>query len=61
MKRFDYPNSEIRNERLGELYKDKGLMLQAAVGFVGIFLSFVHSPDFWIRGISDHGIDAGAD
>jgi hypothetical protein len=33
-------------------------MLQAAVSFVGIFMSFVHSPDFWIHGISAHGIDA---
>ncbi|MBN1568767.1 MAG: hypothetical protein JXA73_13040 [Acidobacteria bacterium] len=59
MKRFDYPDSTMRDERLSELYKDKGLMLQAAVSFVGIFMSFVHSDDFWIRGISDHGIDAG--
>jgi hypothetical protein len=32
------------------------LMLQAAVGFVVIFLNFVHSPDYWIHGISDRGM-----
>ena len=58
MKRFDYPDSIARQEHLEELYKDKGLMLQASVSFVGIFMSFVHSSDYWIHGISDHGIDA---
>jgi hypothetical protein len=54
---FDYADSATREQHLELLYKDKGLMLQAAVGFVGIFMSFVHSSDYWIRGISDHGID----
>jgi len=31
-------------------------MLQAALGFVVIFLNFVNSPDYWIHGISDRGI-----
>jgi hypothetical protein len=57
MTRFDYADSAIRDQHLAILYKDKGLMLQAATGFVGIFMSFVHSSDYWIRGISDHGID----
>ncbi len=60
MRRFDHPDSVIRDERLSELYQDKGLMLQAAVSFVGIFMSFAHSTEFWIRGISDHGIDAAS-
>jgi hypothetical protein len=59
-RRFDYPDSTIRDQHLDELYKDKGLMLQAAISFVGIFLGFVHSPDFWIHGISAHGIDVEA-
>jgi hypothetical protein len=57
--RFDHVNSVIRDQHLDELYRDKGLMLQAAVGFVIIFLNFVHSPDYWVHGISDHGIDVG--
>ena len=59
MKQFDYVNSIIRDEHLDELYRDKGLMLQAAVSFVVIFLNFVYSPDYWVIGISDHGIEAG--
>jgi len=34
-------------------------MLQAAVSFVVIFLNFVYSPEYWVLGISDHGIDVG--
>ena len=33
-------------------------MLQAALGFVVIFMNFAHSPDYWLRGISDQGITA---
>jgi hypothetical protein len=55
--RFDCADSEAREQRLGELYRDKGLMLQAALGFVVIFLNFVHSPTYWVHGISDHGLD----
>jgi hypothetical protein len=58
MKRFDYVDSRIRDQHLDDLYRDKGLMLQAAVSFVVIFLNFVYSPDFWVLGISDHGIEA---
>jgi hypothetical protein len=57
MTRFDYADSATRERHLDLLYQNKGLMLQAAVGFVGIFMSFVHTSDYWIRGISDHGID----
>jgi hypothetical protein len=57
MTRFDYADPATRDQHLEQLYKDKGLMLQAAVGFVGVFMSFVHSADYWVRGISDHGID----
>jgi hypothetical protein len=60
MLRLDHTDSEIRKEHLDSLYRDKGLLLQAAVGFVVIFMNFLHSPDFWIRGISDHGIAAPA-
>lgn len=56
MERFDYVNSDERDIHLEELYQDKGLMLQSALGFVIIFLNFVNSPRYWIRGISDRGI-----
>lgn len=56
MQRFDYVDSAVRDAQLEALYRDKGLMLQAAMGFVVVFMNFVHSPEFWIQGISDHGI-----
>lgn len=56
--RFDHADPRIRSERLDALYQDKGLMLQAAIGFVVIFMNFGHSPEYWIQGISDHGISA---
>ena len=56
MERFDHVDSKIRNVHLDTLYRDKGLMLQAALSFVVIFLNFVNSPDYWIRGISNRGI-----
>jgi hypothetical protein len=56
MTRFDHADPVTRDEHLDKLYKNKGLMLQAAVGFVVIFLNFVHSPDYWIHGISDRGM-----
>ncbi|MDI9613013.1 MAG: hypothetical protein QM330_08140 [Acidobacteriota bacterium] len=58
MNQFNYPDSSVRNQRLEELYRDKELMLQAALGFVVIFMNFAHSPDYWLRGISDQGITA---
>jgi hypothetical protein len=59
--KFDYADSCIRNEHLEALYQDKGLMLQAAIGFVVIFMNFVHSPNYWIQGISAQGITASGD
>lgn len=53
---FDHADPAVRREYLDKLYGNKGLMLQAAIGFVVIFINFIHSPNYWIRGISDHGI-----
>jgi len=56
MRQFDHVDSRTRDKHLDKLYQDKDLMLQAALGFVIIFLNFINSPDYWIRGISDRGI-----
>jgi len=56
--RFDHADPEARERNLNALYQDKGLMLQAAVGFVVIFMSFLHSPEYCVQGISDRGIAA---
>jgi hypothetical protein len=60
MQNFAHPDSHIRNKHLDALYCDKGLMLQAAIALVVIFLNFIHSPDYWIRGISERGVAAPA-
>jgi hypothetical protein len=54
--RFDHTDSAVRSKNLDELYRDKGLMLQAALAFVGIFVNFVQSTDYWVKGISEDGI-----
>jgi hypothetical protein len=51
-------DSRARGKQLEALYRDKGLMLQAAIAFVVVFMNFIHSPDYWIRGISDRGFVA---
>ncbi len=56
MRQFDHVDSRTRDIHLDKLYQDKDLMLQAALGFVVIFLNFINSPDYWIHGISDRGI-----
>jgi hypothetical protein len=61
MKYFNHLDSDIRSKHLEALYRDKGLMLQAAVDFVVIFMNFIHSPDYWIHGISDRGIAASGE
>ena len=55
---FDTLDLRARSKQLEDLYQDKGLMLQAAIAFVVVFMNFIHSPDYWIRGISDRGINA---
>lgn len=52
---FFFAEGNDRDRRLGELYCNKDLMLQAAVAFVVVFLSFAHSSDYWLQGISDQG------
>jgi hypothetical protein len=53
---FQDRDSEEREKKLNELYQDKSLMLQAAVAFVVIFLSFLNDPHFYVRGISEDGL-----
>jgi len=53
---FDSPNKKIRLEKLAELYKDKPLMIEAAIAFIVIFLSFQNDPEYYVKGISPEGI-----
>jgi len=53
---FDVPKKYIREKKLTELYADKPLMIEAAVAFIVIFLSFINDPEFYVKGISAEGV-----
>jgi hypothetical protein len=55
--RFDSTSSEVRQQRLEELYRDKELMSAAAVAFVVIFLNFLTDDEYLVRGVSASGIE----
>ena len=50
----------VHDQRLQVLYTDKDLMLQASVAFVVVFLNFAHSPDYWVRGITELSASSAA-
>ena len=56
--RFDHPNSSIRKKQLEAFYADKELVVQVAVAFIVIFLSFLNNTDFYLQGISPEGISS---
>lgn len=56
MSRFDNPVKQIHNKKLAELYQNKPLMIEAAISFVVIFLSFMNDPNYFVRGISEEGV-----
>lgn len=51
---FFIPDSSVRDQRLEELYRNKELMLQAAIAFVVVFLNFAHSPKYYLQGVSNY-------
>ncbi len=46
----------VRDQRLDELYRNKPLMISAAIGFIVIFLSFLNDQHYYVKGISTDGI-----
>jgi hypothetical protein len=54
---FGHKSSQERREQLDILYQNKNLMLEAAVAFIVIFLSFLNDEKFYIQGISAEGIE----
>ncbi len=54
---FGKKTKKTRRQRLDTLYQNKPLMLEASVAFIVIFLSFLNDENFYIRGISAHGIE----
>ncbi|MGQ9852724.1 MAG: hypothetical protein ACUVTG_04910, partial [Candidatus Oleimicrobiaceae bacterium] len=44
------------DKKLKDLYQDKPLMIEAALAFIVIFLSFLDDPEYYVRGINAEGI-----
>ena len=55
---FGSTSTAIRNQKLDALYQNKPLMIQASIGFMVIFLSFMNDSRFYVKGISADGIAA---
>lgn len=53
---FYDPVKENLKKKLAEFYKDKTLMVQAALAFIVIFLSFQNDPHYYVHGISPEGV-----
>lgn len=58
LSRFEDSDPTVRKERLAALYHDKPLMVEAAIAFIVIFLSFLSDPKYYVRGVGAHGIVA---
>jgi hypothetical protein len=54
---FGHQSSRLRRRQLDIFYQNKNLMLEAAVAFIVIFLSFLNDPKYYIEGISAAGIE----
>ena len=55
MNYFEYSSAEEHKQKLDQLYKDKPLMIQAALAFVTIFKNFLIDPQYCIEGIYEDG------
>jgi hypothetical protein len=53
---FAHTSKKTLHQKLDILYQNKPLMLQAAIAFIVIFLSFLNDSHYYIRGISADGI-----
>ncbi|MDZ7386825.1 MAG: hypothetical protein ONB07_11990 [candidate division KSB1 bacterium] len=56
MSRFGDTDKVALEEKLQNLYQDKPLMIEAALAFIVIFLSFIDDPDYYVHGINEQGI-----
>lgn len=54
---FGHKSSQMRRQQLAILYQNKNLMMEAAVGFIVIFLNFLNDEKYYIQGISAQGIE----
>lgn len=56
---FEAANTDARKRILSELYSDKPRMLEAALAFVVIFLSFLDDPEYFVHNVTEQGILTG--
>jgi hypothetical protein len=57
---FDHRDRKALRKKLEALYQDKELMVEAALAFIVIFMSFQADPGFYLRGVTAEGIRAEA-
>jgi hypothetical protein len=53
---FDDPDKISRNKKLEALYRNKDLMVEAAIAFIVIFYRFLNDQAYYVHGISEAGI-----
>ncbi len=56
LSRFEDSDPTARKARLEALYRDKALMVEGAIAFIVIFLSFLNDPAYFVRGVGEQGI-----
>jgi len=56
---FEAVNTDARKQILSEFYGDKPRMLEAALAFVVIFLSFLDDPEYFVHDVTEGGILPG--
>ena len=56
LERFDHSDSKERKKKLDQLYAEKEIMAEAALAFIVVFQSFLNDPEYYMKGISDEGI-----
>lgn len=53
---FDHSDQPVRRSRIGDLYRDKELMVRASLAFMVTFLSFLDDEHYFVKGITTEGI-----
>jgi hypothetical protein len=53
---FENTGPASRDDNLARLSQNRPLMLQAALAFIVIYLSFLNDPDYFIADVSENGI-----
>jgi hypothetical protein len=53
---FAHNSKKVLYRQLDILYQNKGLMIQASIAFVVIFLHFLNDSKYYVQGISQEGI-----